>query len=79
MAQGSFQPQQPLVCDDFENCQGRSRAASMDGEGVDGQGRARADPPPRREMLSRRHPAVAAPAALLKLILIPEKLGCVVK
>merc|ERR1711982_287229 len=28
MAQCSFQPQQPLVCDTFKNCEGLSRVAS---------------------------------------------------
>merc|ERR1711871_393412 len=31
MAQCSFQPQQPLVCDSFKNCEGLSRVAFMDG------------------------------------------------
>merc|ERR1712166_129547 len=34
MAQCSFQPQQSLVCDSFENCEGLSRVAFMDGNGV---------------------------------------------
>jgi len=34
MAQCSFQPQQPLVCDSFKNCAGLSRVAFMDGNGV---------------------------------------------
>merc|ERR1712031_9640 len=34
MAQCSFQPQQPLVCDSFKNCEGLSRVAFMDGNGV---------------------------------------------
>merc|ERR1712194_270594 len=34
MAQVSFQPQQPLVCDSFKNCEGLSRVAFMDGNGV---------------------------------------------
>merc|ERR1712157_201891 len=34
MAQCSFQPQQPLVCDTFKNCEGLSRVAFMDGNGV---------------------------------------------
>jgi len=34
MAQCSFQPQQPLVCDTFKNCEGLSRIAFMDGNGV---------------------------------------------
>merc|ERR1712093_780459 len=34
MAECSFQPQQPLVCDSFENCEGLSRVAFMDGNGV---------------------------------------------
>merc|ERR1712008_633278 len=34
MAQVSFQPQQPLVCDTFKNCEGLSRVAFMDGNGV---------------------------------------------
>jgi len=33
MAQVSFQPQQPLVCDSFKNCEGLSRIAFMDGNG----------------------------------------------
>merc|ERR1712232_515081 len=33
-AQCSFQPQQPLVCDTFKNCEGLSRVAFMDGNGV---------------------------------------------
>merc|ERR1712179_524391 len=33
MAQCSFQPQQPLVCDTFKNCKGLSRVAFMDGNG----------------------------------------------
>jgi elongation factor 1-alpha len=33
MAQCSFQPQQPLVCDTFKNCEGLSRIAFMDGNG----------------------------------------------
>jgi len=33
MAQCSFQPQQPLVCDSFKNCEGLSRVAFMDGNG----------------------------------------------
>merc|ERR1712179_276575 len=32
--QGAFQPQQPLVCDTFKNCEGLSRVAFMDGNGV---------------------------------------------
>merc|ERR1711924_371687 len=31
---GSFQPQQPLACDTFKNCEGLSRVAFMDGNGV---------------------------------------------
>merc|ERR1719222_466516 len=34
MAQCTFQPQQPLVCDTFKNCEGLSRVAFMDGNGV---------------------------------------------
>jgi len=34
MAQCSLQPQQPLVCDTFKNCEGLSRVAFMDGNGV---------------------------------------------
>merc|ERR1712107_253170 len=34
MAQCSFQPQQPLVCDTFKNCEGLSHVAFMDGNGV---------------------------------------------
>merc|ERR1712196_197139 len=34
MAQCKFQPQQPLVCDTFKNCEGLSRVAFMDGNGV---------------------------------------------
>mmetsp|Transcript_10934 Transcript_10934/g.14630 ORF Transcript_10934/g.14630 Transcript_10934/m.14630 type:complete len:131 (-) Transcript_10934:260-652(-) len=34
MAQCSFQPQQPLVCDSFKNCEGLSRVAFMDGNAV---------------------------------------------
>merc|ERR1719226_183441 len=34
MAQCSFQPQQPLVCDTFKNCEGLSRVAFMAGNGV---------------------------------------------
>merc|ERR1712232_691144 len=34
MAQCSFQPQQPLVCDSFKNCEGLSRVAFLDGNGV---------------------------------------------
>merc|ERR1712137_278236 len=34
MAHCSFQPQQPLVCDTFKNCEGLSRVAFMDGNGV---------------------------------------------
>jgi len=33
MAQVSFVPQQPLVCDTFKNCEGLSRVAFMDGNG----------------------------------------------
>merc|ERR1711957_595962 len=33
MAQCSFQPHQPLVCDTFKNCEGLSRVAFMDGNG----------------------------------------------
>merc|ERR1712176_1682549 len=33
-AQCSFQPQQPLVCDTSKNCEGLSRVAFMDGNGV---------------------------------------------
>merc|ERR1711991_1120416 len=33
VAQCSFQPQQPLVCDSFKNCEGLSRVAFMDGNG----------------------------------------------
>ena len=33
-SQCSFQPQQPLVCDTFKNCEGLSRVAFMDGNGV---------------------------------------------
>merc|ERR1712166_1482771 len=34
MAECSFAPQQPLVCDTFKNCEGLSRIAFMDGNGV---------------------------------------------
>merc|ERR1719252_386473 len=34
MAECSLQPQQPLVCDSFKNCEGLSRVAFMDGNGV---------------------------------------------
>merc|ERR1739845_137245 len=34
MAECKFQPQQPLVCDTFKNCEGLSRVAFMDGNGV---------------------------------------------
>jgi elongation factor 1-alpha len=34
MAECAFQPQQPLVCDSFKNCEGLSRVAFMDGNGV---------------------------------------------
>merc|ERR1711953_960284 len=34
MAECSFQPQQPLVCDTFKHCEGLSRVAFMDGNGV---------------------------------------------
>merc|ERR1712134_175638 len=34
MAECVFQPQQPLVCDSFKNCEGLSRVAFMDGNGV---------------------------------------------
>jgi elongation factor 1-alpha len=34
MAECALQPQQPLVCDSFKNCEGLSRVAFMDGNGV---------------------------------------------
>ncbi|CAE8627871.1 unnamed protein product [Polarella glacialis] len=34
MAQCKFEPQQPLVCDSFKHCEGLSRIAFMDGNGV---------------------------------------------
>jgi len=34
MAECWFTPQQPLVCDSFKNCEGLSRVAFMDGNGV---------------------------------------------
>jgi len=34
MAQVTFEPQQPLVADSFKNCEGLSRIAFMDGNGV---------------------------------------------
>merc|ERR1711975_102688 len=34
MAECTFAPQQPLVCDTFKNCEGLSRVAFMDGNGV---------------------------------------------
>merc|ERR1711966_412400 len=34
MAECNLQPQQPLVCDSFKNCEGLSRVAFMDGNGV---------------------------------------------
>merc|ERR1712066_1192143 len=34
MAECAFQPQQPLVCDTIKNCEGLSRVAFMDGNGV---------------------------------------------
>ena len=34
MAECSFMPQQPLVADSFKNCEGLSRVAFMDGNGV---------------------------------------------
>jgi len=34
MAQVTFEPQQPLVADTFKNCEGLSRVAFMDGNGV---------------------------------------------
>merc|ERR1719503_36891 len=33
MSESCFQPQQPLVCDSFKNCEGLSRVAFMDGNG----------------------------------------------
>merc|ERR1712147_116931 len=33
MAEASFAPQQPLVCDSYKNCEGLSRVAFMDGNG----------------------------------------------
>merc|ERR1711874_862237 len=33
MAECTFAPQQPLVCDSFKNCEGLSRVAFMDGNG----------------------------------------------
>ena len=33
MAECTFQPQQPLVCDIFKNCEGLSRVAFMDDNG----------------------------------------------
>ena len=34
MAECVFEPQQPLVADTFKNCEGLSRIAFMDGNGV---------------------------------------------
>merc|ERR1711959_27742 len=34
MAQCTFEPQQPLVADSFKNCEGLSRIAFLDGNGV---------------------------------------------
>merc|ERR1719473_2669437 len=34
MAECVFEPQQPLVADSFKNCEGLSRVAFMDGNGV---------------------------------------------
>merc|ERR1712171_7908 len=34
LAECALQPQQPLVCDTFKNCEGLSRVAFMDGNGV---------------------------------------------
>merc|ERR1712228_464815 len=34
MAQCTYEPQQPLVADSFKNCEGLSRIAFMDGNGV---------------------------------------------
>jgi elongation factor 1-alpha len=34
MAEATFEPQQPLVADSFKNCEGLSRVAFMDGNGV---------------------------------------------
>jgi len=34
MAECTFEPQQPLVADSFKNCEGLSRVAFMDGNGV---------------------------------------------
>jgi len=34
MAECTFEPQQPLVCDSFKNCEGLSRVAFMDGNSV---------------------------------------------
>merc|ERR1712241_13294 len=34
MAEVTFEPQQPLVADSYKNCEGLSRVAFMDGNGV---------------------------------------------
>jgi elongation factor 1-alpha len=34
MSQCTFEPQQPFVADSFKNCEGLSRVAFMDGNGV---------------------------------------------
>ena len=34
MSQCTFEPQQPFVADSFKNCEGLSRIAFMDGNGV---------------------------------------------
>ena len=34
MAQCTFQPQQPLVCDSFNSCEGLSRVAFLSGKDV---------------------------------------------
>merc|ERR1711964_483070 len=43
MALCVFQPQQPLVCDTFKNCQGLSRVAFLDGECINGKRNAKGD------------------------------------
>ena len=42
MARCNFQPQQPLVCDTFKDCEGLSRVAFMDGNRVVMLGKSRA-------------------------------------
>jgi len=76
MAQITMQPQQALVCDTFKNCEGLSRVAFMDGNGVVMLGKIVSVAPrptcPRRKRRRRSEPVLEARHSLA-----PKRVGAI--